>query len=504
MRGLNGFGLCFALLASVGIANGQVASVVAVGDLPGGPDNATIRGVSTNGQYVFGVSNSSNGFEAFIWTSGGGMQSLGDLPLGGFSSFANGVSNSGVAVGRGVSTSTRGFRWTSSGGMTQLPDLLSSSVSHQANAISSDGAVIVGQSNSLANGIRATTWSTLIGPVVLADLPGGTNFSDALGVNSTGEVIVGWSQSGNGREAARWVAGIVSPLGDFSGGSFDSYANAASADGSVIVGRGWDANGATAFRWTATGGMQLLGNSTIGGEAFNSEAFDVSDDGNIVVGRGNLPDFTSAFVWRAGTGMRSVRQLLQEAGADLTGWTAFNEARGISGDGRIIVGNGVYNGLITGFVATFPPSNITVSGTVQFLNISTGPAGIPIEVEILNTQGQLVQSIPTVTQTNGNFSVGITPASTRTIAVDGATFLRRVVGTYPALQNITGLQVVLANGDVNGDGVVDGNDINGILGAFGEEAGSAGYVEAADLNRDDVIDGNDINVALGSFGQEDE
>ena len=54
-----------------------------------------------------GYSDSASGNEAFRWTSSGGMVGLGDLPGGGFSSDAFGVSYDGsVVVGQSSSTST--------------------------------------------------------------------------------------------------------------------------------------------------------------------------------------------------------------------------------------------------------------------------------------------------------------------------------------------------------------------------------------------------------------
>lgn len=53
-------------------------------------------------------------------------------------------------------------------------------------------------------------------------------------------------------------------------------------------------------------------------------------------------------------------------------------------------------------------------------------------------------------------------------------------------------------GDVNGDGIVDGNDINEILSNFGAEDPTLD----SDVNGDGIVDGNDINVVLGFFGRE--
>lgn len=66
------------------------------------------------------------------------------------------------------------------------------------------------------------------------------------------------------------------------------------------------------------------------------------------------------------------------------------------------------------------------------------------------------------------------------------------------------LDLSLRIGDVNADDIVDGNDVNATLAAFGAEIGSPEYVEAADVNGDGIVDGNDVNAILANFGAESE
>jgi uncharacterized membrane protein len=118
---------------------------------------------------------------------------------------------------------------------------------------------------------------------------------------------LGFGTSPSGREAFRWTAatGMVG-LGDLAGGSFASFGFGVSADGSVIVGRGASASGPA-----------------------------VSDDGSVVAGRfGN-----EAYLWDATHGARSIQDLLENRGLDLTGWPLI-EATDVSADGRTLVGLG--------------------------------------------------------------------------------------------------------------------------------------------------------------------
>jgi hypothetical protein len=66
------------------------------------------NGVSGDGAVAVGVSGGYGG-QAFRWTAAGGMQGLGDLPGGAFSSGAGGVSGDGsVIVGTGASAAGAG------------------------------------------------------------------------------------------------------------------------------------------------------------------------------------------------------------------------------------------------------------------------------------------------------------------------------------------------------------------------------------------------------------
>jgi probable HAF family extracellular repeat protein len=161
-------------------------------------------------------------------------------------------------------------------------------------------------------------------------------YTQALGTSADGSVVVGYVCSPSVCEAFRWTTetGIVR-LGFLS--EPNGIAWAASADGSVVVGESGWASTLRAFRWKS-GVMMDLG-ALPGTHA--SRAMAVSADGSVVVGRNWVTARSSvAFIWSATTGLRNLRDvLIDDFGLDLTGWTLF-EARGISADGRVIVGNG--------------------------------------------------------------------------------------------------------------------------------------------------------------------
>ena len=185
------------------------------------------------------------------------------------------------------------------------------------------------------------------------------------------------------------------------GGGGTSFANDVSADGSVVVG-GSSAMGA--FRWTESGGMQSLGSLTDGGAA---TAWAVSAVGDIIagfsdggletgmfrwtdsggmqeIGRDGLSyaemeiysghlvmsadggvmggwawDFASVpgealsrgWIWTASGGLMHLDSYLNGYGLDMSGWTAL-EITGMSFDGSVMVGGGVFEGEGRSWMAT--------------------------------------------------------------------------------------------------------------------------------------------------------
>jgi probable HAF family extracellular repeat protein len=259
------------------------------------------------------------------------MIRLGSLPTSFYFSIANGVSGDGsVAVGASDISqgSLAAFRWTQATGLLPLGFLPGEQTS-VARAASADGSVIVGFS-----GLQAFRWTETEGLVGLGAS------SAAFGVSGDGSVVVGFSTSARGTEAFRWTqqTGLVG-LGDLGGAAFQSQATAVSSNGAVIVGASDSATGQQAFRWTQAGGMVGLGD-LMGSSASIAQA--VSADGSVIVGD-SFANFDAsqhiAFIWDSSDGIRNLRDILISQGDDLTGWI-LSQAKGISADGKTIVGAG--------------------------------------------------------------------------------------------------------------------------------------------------------------------
>jgi probable HAF family extracellular repeat protein len=149
-------------------------------------------------------------------------------------------------------------------------------------------------------------------------------------------------------------------LGALPGGNF-SGALAVNADGTVVVGDSASTShpSGEAFRWVYTGsgpngGGVMTGLGVLAGYT-SSRATAVSADGAIVVGNSQSMGGQQAFRWSAASGMRSVQDLLVASGVNMTGWSLQN-ARGISADGHVIVGDGTDPSNNTqAWIARFPP-----------------------------------------------------------------------------------------------------------------------------------------------------
>jgi uncharacterized membrane protein len=94
------------------------------------------------------------------------------------------------------------------------------------------------------------------------------------------------------------------------------------------------------------GAAGISGLSTCAGEAR-----DASSDAGVIVGQlACAAGEPRAFVWTQSAGVRLVTDVLGDAGVSVSGWILLR-ANGVSDDGRIIVGEGIFDGDVRGWVA---------------------------------------------------------------------------------------------------------------------------------------------------------
>ena len=301
-----------------------------LGDLPGGAFQSQANDVSIDGGVVVGTSKGANGDEAFVWTAGTGIFSLGE-------GTALAVSAGGAVV------AGRGFRWNASEGRVDLPRRpFPLSGFSFGNDVSADGTVIVGTDTLPPFGENAARWTAGGGfgyeAVVLPPEAGSfTAFASLNGVSADGSLSVlnTSGELGIPRESFRLHAdGASDQIGVIAD---EVSAEGISPDGSLVVGNFFDASGREAFLWTGALGLVSLGDLPGGAVAGFARAVAPN---KTVVGQGTTDQGLEAFVWDPILGLRNLRDDLIGRGVDLTGWT-LTDATGISFDGQTIVGTGV-------------------------------------------------------------------------------------------------------------------------------------------------------------------
>ena len=310
-----------ALLAGLSFV-ASAASFTPLGFLPGGTYSNAFA-VSNEGKVIAGQAEQNGVYQGFYWHADTGMVGLGGSTTG------SGVSGDGsYIVGlRYFSSPAQAYTFSPGTGISTIGN-------GGANGVSSDGNVIVGN-----NGVTPARWSAGAGPTSLGSLPCSIPGQGGASAASTdGSIIIGDGVTCNGKEAFRWTAatGMVA-IGDLPLGDGYVEANDVSGDGSVIVGDSSRAGGGReAFRWTSSG-MVGLGTLPGGTGEFFSVASGVSADGNTIIGRSGTGNGFQVFIWTADGGMQNLNDVLISQGVDLQGYD-LREAFGISDDGTKIVG----------------------------------------------------------------------------------------------------------------------------------------------------------------------
>lgn len=316
-----------------------------------------VRAISADGSIVAGE---GVGGVPALWTETGGIESF-PLPTGyGLFNVSN-ISGDGttmvggVRIGSGLTQRYEAFRWTSSGGYQALGRFSTSYIDWAyANDVSHDGTVVVG-TNDTPDGRRAFRWTQATGQVNLGTL-GTTNpyydpFSEANAVSADGSITVGYvtTSADSYYKPFRWtLAGGFDVIGlpPVTVGIPAGGAGAISGDGVVLAGISQTSGDVTSWTWTEDSGFTAVPPGPSGTSALVSA---VSFDGTTMVGGQivwNQPNpgqvIYNAVLWRktdSGYKISLVKELLEEAGVDMTGWH-LRGAWDVSYDGRFLIGAG--------------------------------------------------------------------------------------------------------------------------------------------------------------------
>lgn len=356
--------LCRGLLAAIGLSgSGLVQAGWTITDLgtlaPAQPLSfSAAHAINELGQVVGVSMNGALVQHAFVWSAGGGMVDLGDLPGGDNDSSASGINNAGTVVGSSGALNTaqgyHAFQWTSGAGMADLGAKPNNGYISFGAGINSAGTIVgaSGFGSSFTAYVKSSD-----GAMTLLSKPSGSS-TQANAINDDG-VIAGFTQKSNGTtRATLWANGTRTELGDLAGGADYSNGLALNQAG-LLVGSSGVAGGGHAFAWTAAGGMVDLGD--LPGGSVASAAHGVNDLGDIVGFGSNADNQNRALLWRKG----SMLDLSTLAEAQAQGWV-FEQALDINNAGAI-VGWGWHNGQQRGFVLAPATSPVPEPGSWTLL-----------------------------------------------------------------------------------------------------------------------------------------
>jgi uncharacterized membrane protein len=223
--------------------------------------------------------------------------------------------------------------------------------------INRTGSVVVGYSVS-SSGLSSKAWYWTEGSVATQIVTGGS-WSKATGVSADGRYVCGYDDGGFGSaflydrqlNSSRWLQGDA----------LFNHANAfaISGDGRVVVGRAFDSRGIeTPVRWVDGALDYLILNSTITDDGV---ATDVSLDGSVITG--GFFNSNRGFVWTPGTGLLDARDFLALCGVSLSTDIRIGRDLYVSADGKTLAGYAYTTqpSVLQAFVATIP-----VPGAMSF------------------------------------------------------------------------------------------------------------------------------------------
>src|SRR5215203_2441281 len=279
-----------------------------LGTLGGSSSYAT--GINDSGQVIGDSYTSAGEQHAFLYDEGATpkMQDLGTL--GGSSSYATGINDSGQVVGDSYTSAgeQHAFLYDSTNGMKDLNDLISANSGetiYEATAINTDGkiaATVFKHFDMAPNfcGQESDSWDSYLAAVLT---PATTATPTTYGVQDVGTLGADYS-----------YAMSINGSGQVVGRSFrSSFAGSCSNDCF------------RAFLYDSTNGMKDLG--TLGGD---SRAWGINDSGQVVGNSYVSGSGDHGFLKESGQPMIDLNTLLP---AD-SGWT-IHDARAINTDGKI-------------------------------------------------------------------------------------------------------------------------------------------------------------------------
>jgi uncharacterized membrane protein len=289
---------------------------------------------------------------------------------------------------------------------------------------------------------RAFRYNALTSTLSLIAPPAGSTSNSALGISADAQHIFGVAGGGQ----TRWWS-LTSGVYTFATlpVNVTSLAPSAStAAGGSIVGSATVSTSQRPFRWDVPGQVTLL---TLPNGYVAGAAAGISSDGSVIVGRASVGTTEVAVVWEGGV----PRVLAALRPQDVT-----SRAVAISADGAVIIGES---------------ADVADDRYVWVYTLATGIRRLD---EVLYQQG-LDTSAWALRNAGSVNADGLT--------ISGTGVLRNAQGT-PATRAFIAQLTTLCPTDWNGDGGIDGSDVDAFFVDW-----SAGF---GDINVDGAVDGSDV------------
>ncbi len=142
----------------------------------------------------------------------------------------------------------------------------------------------------------------------------------------------------------------------------------------------------------------------------------------------------------------------------------------------------------------------SIRGNIELRGYGGDVTQVPVGVEL--RQGGVPVSTQTITTDSaGNYAIPNVVPGTYDVAFKASHWLRVVVpNVVVADRDVTGVDVSLTNGDVDGDNEVTLFDFGALVAAFGSAPGDANWNPDADLDGDEEVTLFDFGILVESFG----
>lgn len=139
----------------------------------------------------------------------------------------------------------------------------------------------------------------------------------------------------------------------------------------------------------------------------------------------------------------------------------------------------------------------SVSGTLMFSDVLVAPTSAKFAYY---QGGNLLMEKTGTVDANGNYKVcGPIRGGQYDVLISSSTFLAKKISIDTTNGAVTGFNVTLINGDVDGDNEVGSSDLSELSGAFLTAEGDANFSANADLDKDGEVGSSDLSILSQNF-----